>query len=121
MTLEADLQWLVWSNEHQGFWRMNRHGYTRHMGEAARFSVDAAQAICDAASLGGRLSFTSEGGHKVPPEIMVLAPGKRSSASPETLAAQAVAEFTDGRSFPGNERLERIIAASIRFDRENRE
>jgi len=114
------LQWLIWSNEHRGFWHQNNHGYTRWMDEARRFPLEAAQEICDQASLQGRLSVETETGHKVPPEMMVLAPRRNPDRSAEALAGLAVQEFTNGRDFPGNERLTRIIAATIQFDREQR-
>lgn len=114
-------EWAIWSNEHNGFWKPNRHGYTRSLAEAGRFSKEEAQRICDEASLGGRLTFETETGHKLPPEIMLYAPpARRATASAEELAAHAVYEFAEGKRYPGSDRLTSIFASVIKFDRENR-
>lgn len=114
------LQWLIWSNEHAGFWKASRHGYTRSMADAGRFSDEEARAIVDRATLGGRLTFKAEDGRELPPDMLLLAPAVRVAPSPEVLAAGAVVEFTSGQSFPGNDRLKRVIADVIRFDRDVR-
>lgn len=115
------LEWLIWSNEHAGFWKASRHGYTRHMAEAGRFSEAEAKAIVEQASLGGRLTYEPEEGRKLPPEIMLLAPPvRRATATAEELASHIVFQFTEGRRYPGSDRLEEIAASVIRFDRENR-
>lgn len=115
------LQWLIWSNEHAGFWTPNRHGYTRSLVDAGRFSDEEAKAIVERASLGGKLKYKAEDGRELPPEMMLLAPAKRLPvATVDELASSVVLEFTGGRTFPGNERLESIVASVIRFDRENR-
>lgn len=114
-------EWVVWSSERCGFWRQNRHGYTSSLAEAGRFSREEAQAICDKASLDGRLTFKTEAGHELPPEIMLFAPpARRRTSTPEELASHAVNQFADGRRYPGSDRLETIVASVIRFDRENR-
>lgn len=54
-------QWLIWSNEHNSWWRSNRFGYTKNISEAGRYQLWEAKAICDAA------------GHKsgIPNEVIV--------------------------------------------------
>lgn len=37
--------WLVWSNEHEGFWKGNNLGYTRKYHEAGRFTMNEAISI----------------------------------------------------------------------------
>ena len=44
--------WLVYSREHNAFWRANRIGYTRNIDEAGRYSEAEARNICDDAALG---------------------------------------------------------------------
>jgi len=36
------LKYLIWSNEHRGWWQQNRHGYTANIQEAGVFSLKAA-------------------------------------------------------------------------------
>lgn len=112
-------EWAIWSNERRAFWRQNRRGYISNLADAGRFSIDEARAICAAASAGGILSVTTESGHQMPPEIMILAPRRRTRPDPKMLAREAVALFTGSRDFPGNERLCQIIAQTIEFDREH--
>lgn len=38
--------WVVWSNEHQGWWRPGRCGYTTHLGHAGVYREAEAKAIC---------------------------------------------------------------------------
>ena len=38
--------WLVWSNEHQAWWRPNRQGYTVFVEAAGRYSHEEALDIC---------------------------------------------------------------------------
>lgn len=39
-------EWIIWSNEHSAFWKANRHGYTRLIADAGRYSKEEAEAIC---------------------------------------------------------------------------
>lgn len=34
--------WLIWSNEHKGWWKSGNHGYTRDVASAARFTFEEA-------------------------------------------------------------------------------
>ena len=43
---QTDDQYLVWSNEHRGWWRAGRCGYTPGLAEAGRYSREAAIEIC---------------------------------------------------------------------------
>lgn len=38
--------YLIWSNEHGGWWGPNRHGYTRKLREAGRYDRAVAMEIC---------------------------------------------------------------------------
>src|SRR2546422_8179969 len=42
--------YLIWSNEHQGWWKANRHGYTTRTDKAGHFSFGEASAICEQAN-----------------------------------------------------------------------
>lgn len=44
--------YLIWSNEHCGWWKPGRSGYTREMKEAGLYSRDEALRICRQAVLG---------------------------------------------------------------------
>jgi hypothetical protein len=46
-------RWLVWSNEHNGWWRPGRAGYTEDMGQAGRFTFTEAQQIITDSARGG--------------------------------------------------------------------
>jgi hypothetical protein len=47
-------EWLIWSNEHRGYWRGDQLGYTEEVSEAGRFSLVEAIEICERASFGSR-------------------------------------------------------------------
>ena len=38
--------YLLWSREHQGYWKWNRHGYTTDLKEACLFSLEEATQQC---------------------------------------------------------------------------
>lgn len=59
--------YLVWSNEHDAWWRPNRCGYTGELWDAGRYTESDAAEICRKASYGWR-------GGSPPPEVMVSAP-----------------------------------------------
>lgn len=83
----ADDVYLIWSNEHRGWWRPQRRGYTRDLAEAGRYDRDTALRICHGAILTAKdigiiselpvrlddvMNFLNEwifGGGKVPAEI----------------------------------------------------
>jgi hypothetical protein len=39
---ELERPWVVWSEEHGGWWRPGEHGYTHSLKEAGRFSMERA-------------------------------------------------------------------------------
>jgi hypothetical protein len=39
-------EWLVWSTEHQGFWRHGAFGYTQEPDKAAQYTEAEARKIC---------------------------------------------------------------------------
>lgn len=45
------MDFLVWSNEHQQWWRANKTGYTRYIEEAGRYTEDEARTIVDDATV----------------------------------------------------------------------
>lgn len=57
--------WLVWSNEHRGWWKAGGWGYTTLTHRAGVFTKEDAEAICAKANLVPR---------DPPNEVMVLAP-----------------------------------------------
>lgn len=66
---QAPARWLIWSNEHEAWWRANRVGYTHQPDEAGRYPGEQARAICAEAGLvKGRFGAT------IPAELMVPAP-----------------------------------------------
>lgn len=69
-----ELPWLVWSHEHNAFWRPNRQGYTQFIERAGRYTRAEAEGICRAACprANSTLPITDFG--TVPPEICFPAP-----------------------------------------------
>ena len=59
--------WLIWSYEHDAWWKPNSMGYTRKYLEAGRYSEKEAERICKQADIGRRLLSSV-----MPPEIMVI-------------------------------------------------
>lgn len=59
--------YLVWSNEHDAWWKPNRRGYTHDVWQAGRYAEKEAAEVCRKAAYGWR-------GGSPPPEVMVLAP-----------------------------------------------
>jgi hypothetical protein len=43
-------RYLIWSMEHRGWWKGNRHGYTTRTDKAGQFSFEEAKAICENAN-----------------------------------------------------------------------
>jgi len=58
------MKYLIWSNEHRGWWKPNRHGYTTRTDKAGQFTFDDAVDIIKDAN---RFKFE---------EIMVEAPSR---------------------------------------------
>jgi len=65
--LFSENMWLVWSNEHNAYWKPARRGYTKDKDAAGRYSTAAATEICDNAN-----QFIPE--NRIPNEIMVPSP-----------------------------------------------
>ena len=59
--------YLVWSNEHDAWWKPNRRGYTHDVWGAGRYAETEAAEVCRKAAYGWR-------GGSLPPEVMVPAP-----------------------------------------------
>lgn len=53
--------YLIWSNEHRGWWAPGRMGYVRQVSKAGRFTRDEALAICrQALGTAGHLGMLAE-------------------------------------------------------------
>jgi hypothetical protein len=88
--------WLIWSNEHQAWWRPNHAGYTPFIEEAGRYEFDVAAKIVADANHGGPLPNKHTAGrpNAISYEAMVLAPEAFAVLEPFIIAAQdAVAEY----------------------------
>jgi hypothetical protein len=44
--MSDDEIYLIWSNEHHGWWRIGRNGYSRDLADAGHYPRDLALAIC---------------------------------------------------------------------------
>ena len=79
--------YLVWSHEHQSYWRPNKSGYTTDWLHAGRYSAEDAADCCRSRSWEPR---------KPPPEVMILAPDSEQSSF--TIAElRAVPMLLEGR------------------------
>lgn len=65
MDTHTENKYLVWSNEHNAWWRPSSSGYTNHIANAGRYGRDEAMKICKGAN------FTFAKG-QLPFEIPVL-------------------------------------------------
>jgi hypothetical protein len=45
------MKYLIWSNEHRGWWKPSRHGYTTLTHKAGQFSLEEATEIVTKANL----------------------------------------------------------------------
>lgn len=68
--------WLIWSNEHEAWWRPDGGGYSSDVGDAGRYALADAVKICEAA---GSLNRRGRRNGAVPAEII--------GPSPELIAA----------------------------------
>jgi hypothetical protein len=48
----SHVNWLIWSNDHGGWSKPNRHGYTNRLADAGRYSFDEALEIVQDANAG---------------------------------------------------------------------
>lgn len=62
------MRYLIWSTEHRGWWKPNRHGYTTATHLAGRFSSEEARDIVNNANRYAKPD--------APEEIMVEAPSR---------------------------------------------
>lgn len=46
----AQIQWLVWSNEHDGWWAPHGNGYVKKRDDAGRFSFEQASEYLESAN-----------------------------------------------------------------------
>ena len=68
------MRYLIWSNEHRGWWKQNRHGYTTRTDKAGQFSFEEAKEICDRAN---RYAIhVRQGRASGPEEIMMPSPSR---------------------------------------------
>jgi hypothetical protein len=83
--------WLIWSNEHQAWWRPNHAGYTPFIEEAGRYEFDVAAKIVADANHGGPLPNKHTAGrpNAISYEAMVLAPEAFAVLQPFIVAGQA--------------------------------
>ena len=44
-------KWLIWSFEHDGWWRANSQGYTKQQDLAGQYEFEEAYGICQRANL----------------------------------------------------------------------
>jgi hypothetical protein len=70
---------LIWSNEHGRWWAPDGVGYTSVIQAAGRYTLTAAAAIVERATVGGQITVRREGPAgqplDVPPEVIVIARG----------------------------------------------
>lgn len=73
------MRFLIWSNEHQAWWRANGRGYTGHIEEAGRHTREQAERQVSESTLDGVLTVRREDPvtgveYSQLSEVMVLAP-----------------------------------------------
>jgi hypothetical protein len=69
------IPYLIFSWEHNAFWKPNCQGYTRFIERAGRYSKADAERICKGASYGERRMFAEQPDEDTPPnEICFPAP-----------------------------------------------
>jgi hypothetical protein len=68
----GETMWLVWSHEHNAWWRPNSAGYTMHIATAGRYTKQEADRICESRS---PRKFADD----PPPEVAVIAPEAESA------------------------------------------
>jgi hypothetical protein len=61
------VKYIIWSNEHQAWWRPKSRGYTRWIEDAGRYDAKEAKAICNSGDMD-----TEQGSRKC--EFMLPAP-----------------------------------------------
>jgi hypothetical protein len=51
----STVYWLIWSNEHEAWWRPNEYGYTRDIQQAGKYPIEDARRICTKANTYGKI------------------------------------------------------------------
>jgi len=96
------IKWLIWSNEHELWWSPDSKGYTPHIKEAGRYSLDEALDICQDKLYRRKLHNI---GTEIPAEVMVPSPELI-----EVLQAEGKANSTDDVKLPTVEDVQAIYA-----------
>jgi len=47
------MEYLVWSFEHNAWWKTGRRGYTTNIADAGKYSIEEAEKICSQANITG--------------------------------------------------------------------
>jgi hypothetical protein len=68
--------WLVWSNEHNGWWAPGWNGYVKDIHQAGRYSQEEAIEICHKANFFLRKDLLKNPEPRAPNETMLPAPEK---------------------------------------------
>lgn len=79
--------WLVWSHEHNAWWRPNSAGYTLHIASAGRYTKAEADRICEDARSPRKFADDP------PPEVAVIAPEFANKARELETLANELAEI----------------------------
>lgn len=89
---------LVWSHEHEAWWKPGRWGYTGRRAEAGRFTEAAASGICE------RVAYRWHRGagapNALPPEVMIPADTEDWQATIKTATDAAIKARGNGSANP---------------------
>lgn len=91
-TMAGDRRWLVWSHQHEAWWKPGSRGYTGDLDAAGRFTAREAADICVKAShawMRGVGDFGDRDASPPPPEVRILAPQFKASGLPHEAATAA--------------------------------
>lgn len=55
-----EVWWLIWSHEHQAWWKPGQHGYTKNRSDAGRYHIKTAIEICVAANTSSARCLSKE-------------------------------------------------------------
>lgn len=81
--------WLIWSHEHDAWWKPARWGYTDRMSQAGQYAEDEARQICENAAY--RWHRGAGGPKALPPEVMVRADAPDMGAAINEATAATIA------------------------------
>lgn len=68
-------EFLIWSFDHDGWWRPNENGYAEEMQQAGRYTLEQALSICTEANRSFHAGYS-----EMPNEAMIPAPSKESES-----------------------------------------